>query len=133
LNAFTAFGLNTEVPPGSLRYEQYRMYATGQAVVYRGGSGAQVPAMGLGQATFSAPVVHLVAKADIDWLSELRANMTGLDLQGRMMRAAQRAIAEWENRAAFEGSVEHGLFGLLNHPYMDTALYRALHQRQRRR
>jgi hypothetical protein len=57
LNAFAAFGLNTEVPPGSLRYEQYRMYSTGQAVVYRGGSGAQVPAMGLGQATFSAPVV----------------------------------------------------------------------------
>lgn len=122
LNAQEIFPINTEVPPGALRYEQYRAYSTGEAVVYRGGSGHDIPEVGLGQASFSSPVVYLASKASIDWLENMRTNMTGLDTQGRKMRAARRVIEELENRWAFTGSEAHGLYGLLNHPYMDTAL-----------
>jgi len=122
LNAMKVFPINTEVSPGALKYEQYRAYSTGQAVVYRGGSGADITEVGIGQATFQAGVVYLVSKATIDWLENLRAGMTGLDVQGRKMRTARRVIDELENKWAFHGSEANGLYGLLNHPYVDTAL-----------
>jgi len=121
LSALKCFPVNTEVSPGSLKYEQYRMYSTGKAVVYRGGSGADIPRVALGQASVQCNCVYLVSAADINWLENLRANMTGLDIQARKMRACRRAIDELENKWTFEGSVAWGLYGLLNHPYVDTA------------
>ena len=122
LNSQRVFPINTEPPPGTLRYEQFRTYSTGEAIVYRGGSGRDIPEVAIGQASFSAPIVYLVSKASIDWLENLRSNMTGLDTQTRKMRAARRAIDELENHWAYNGSVAHGLFGLLNHPFVDTAV-----------
>ena len=110
---------------GRLRWDthvQYRTYSTGNAVVYRGGSGADVPEVGIGQATFSAPVIYLISKATINWLESLRANMTGLDTQSRKMRAARRVIDELENKWVYNGSEDYNIFGLLNHPYVTTAL-----------
>lgn len=122
LSSQKVFPINTEVPPGALRYEQYRAYGTGHPVVYRGGSGDDVPAVGIGQATFSAPVVYLISKAEINWLEQLRANMTGMDTQARKMRVARRVIDELENKWVYEGSEAYNIFGLLNHPYITTAL-----------
>lgn len=122
LSAKRIFQVNTEVPPGALDYEQTRVYTTGEAVVYRGGSGADIPEIGIGQAWTKAPVVYLVSKASINWLEQLRVNMTGLDTQARKMRGARLVIEELENRWAFNGAPEHGVFGLLNHPYVDTGL-----------
>jgi len=122
LSSQKVFPINTEVPPGALAYEQYRTYSTGNAVVYRGGNGDDVPEVGIGQATFQAPVVYVISKATINWLEQFRSNMTGLDTQTRKMRAARRVIDELENKWAFNGSSDYNLFGLLNHPYVDTAL-----------
>lgn len=116
------FPVNTEVPPGALGYTQYRAYSTGEAVVYRGGSGADIPEVGIGQASFTHPCVYLVSKASINWLENLRGNMAGLNTQERKMRAARLVIDQLEDNWTFNGSTEHGLFGLLNHPYVDTAL-----------
>lgn len=122
LSSHECFPLNTEPPPGSLNYEQSRGYATGEAVVYRGGNGADIPAVAIGNAHFSANIVYLVSKAEINWLESLRSNMTGLDTQARKMRQCRRVIDELENKWTFNGSEPHGLYGLLNHPYIDTAL-----------
>jgi hypothetical protein len=122
LNAMEVFPINTEVPPGALNYEQYRAYSTGEAIVYRGGTGADIPEVGVGQATARANVVYLVSKATVNWLENLRIGFTGLDTQARKMRAARRVIDELENKWAWNGSEAHGLFGMLNHPYCDTAL-----------
>jgi len=116
------FPVNTEVPPGALSYEQYRAYSTGEAVVYRGGSGADITEVGIGQASFNHPVVYLVAKASINWLENLSANMVGLNTQERKMRAARLAIEQLEDEWVWKGAQAHGLYGLLNHPYVDTAL-----------
>jgi hypothetical protein len=122
LNATRIFPISTEIPPGMMSYEQSRTYSTGEAVVYRGGTGADVPLVGLGAATVKHPVVYLLSKAAINWLEQLATNQLGLDTQARKMRAARRAIDELVNKWAFNGSQAHGLFGLLNHPYVDTAL-----------
>lgn len=122
LNGFECFPVNSEVPPGALSYEQSRTYSTGEAVVYRGGSGADIPEVGIGKATFTHPVVYLASRATIDWLENLRINMTGLDTQARKMRAARRVLDELQNRWIWSGSTAHGLYGVLNHPYVDTAL-----------
>lgn len=116
------FPVNTEPPPGTLHYEQYRAYSTGEAVVYKGGSGADIPEVGIGQATLTSPIVYLVSKATINWLETLSTNLVGLDVQARKMQGMQRVIAELENKWTFEGAPAHGLYGLLNHPYVDTAL-----------
>lgn len=121
-NAMRIFPVNTEVPPGALHYEQYRAYSSGEAVVYRGGSGADIGEVAIGQASTKANVVYLVSKATINWLESLRTNMAGLDVQARKMRAARLVIEELENRWAFEGSEAHDLYGLLNHPYVDSAI-----------
>jgi hypothetical protein len=128
LNAMTTFPVNTEVPPGALHYEQYRAYSTGEAVVYRGGSGADVPEVGIGQATARANVAYLISKASVNWLEQLRIGFTGLDTQARKMRAARRVIDELENKWAWNGSEANGLFGMLNHPYCDTALSTVAYQ-----
>jgi hypothetical protein len=122
LQSREVFPLNTEVPPGALAYEQYRTYSTGQAIVYRGGSGADIPEVGLGMASFQSPVVYVVSKASINWLENLRANMVGLNTQERKMRAARLVIDQLEDDWAWNGSADHGLWGLLNHPYMDVAV-----------
>lgn len=122
LNALRVFPISTEIPAGMMRYEQHRTYSTGEAIVYRGGTGSDIPSVGLGSATVSASVVYLVAKADINWLEQLATNQLGLDTQARKMRAARLAVDQLINRWAFEGSEAHGLLGLLNHPYIDTAL-----------
>lgn len=122
LNATVAFPVNTEVQPGMLWYEQTRAYSTGEAVVYRGGSGSNIPAVSIGQANFRANVVYLASKAEIDFLEGLRGNLAGIDTQARKMRAARLVIDQLINRWTFEGSDEFGIYGLLNHPYVDTAL-----------
>jgi len=122
LNAAKAFAINTEVQPGMLFYEQTRAYSTGEAVVYRGGSGANIPSVGIGQAFFRAPVVYLASKLEVDWLEGLRGNLTGIDVQARKMRAARLVIDQLINRWTFVGADEYGIYGLLNHPYVDTAL-----------
>jgi len=122
LNATKAFPVNTEVQPGSLFYEQTRAYSTGEAVVYRGGSGANIPAVGIGQAFTRANVVYIASKAEIDFLEGLRAGLTGLDVQARKMRASRLVIDELINKWTWSGASEYNLYGLLNHPYVDTAL-----------
>lgn len=122
LNATKAFSINTEVQPGMLFYEQTRAYSTGEAVVYRGGSGSNIPAVGIGQAFFRADVVYIASKAEIDFLEGLRGNLTGLDVSARKMRAQRLVIDELINRWTWNGASDYGLYGLMNHPYMDTAL-----------
>jgi len=122
LNAAKAFSINTEVSPGMLEYEQRRTYATGEAVVYRGGSGSNIPAVGIGAAHFQAPVVYLASMYEMDWLEGLRGGLTGLDIGTAKMRAARLVIDQMINRWTFEGATDYGIYGLLNHPYCDTAL-----------
>lgn len=122
LNMTKAFSVNTEVSPGALHYEQYRGYSTGEAVIYRGGSGADIPTVELAQASFRQNVVYVVSKAQINWLEQLRTQFGGLDTQTRKLRVTRRVIDELLNKWTFEGAPEHGLYGLFDHPYLDTAL-----------
>lgn len=111
--------VNTEVPPGALNYRQARAYSTGEAKIYRGGNGRDIPAVGIGQAYFTQPVVYICSKFEINWLEQMRNSFGGLDTQTRKMRAARRVIAELENRWAWAGSEAADLYGILNHPYVD--------------
>lgn len=122
LNSRVAFPVNTEVSPGSKSWEQSRFYGTSQAVVYRGGSGQDIPEVGLSQQFQQAPVVYLVSAASMNILDEMAANRTGLDINGRKLARARLALLELTNKWTWEGSQPYGLLGLLNHPYIDTAV-----------
>ena len=119
LNGRLAFDVNTEVPPGALKYEQYRTYTAGEASVYRGGNASDVGEIELANAFFTAPVVYFISSFSVNWLESLRINMTGLNTQLLKMRGAVRALGEIENRLIWEGSEAWGVYGVLNHPYVD--------------
>lgn len=122
LNSREVFHVNTDPRPGSRSYEQYRFSGAGKAVVYRGGMGSDIPEVGIAQAQFIAPIVYMVSLATIDILEEMSAGLTGLDLNSRKLERARRAIFELQNEWTWTGSQEHNLFGLLNHPFIDTAV-----------
>lgn len=122
LNARTAFPVNTEVQPGAKSWEQHRFYGTGQAVVYRGGSGQDIPYVGLSNVYFNAPVVYMVSASSMDILEEMSAGYAGMDINSRKLARQRRAIMELQNKWTWEGSTEFNLYGLLNHPYIDTAV-----------
>jgi hypothetical protein len=59
---------------------------------------------------------------EMDWLEGLRGGLTGLDIGTAKMRAARLVIDQMINRWTFQGASDYGIYGLLNHPYCDTAL-----------
>lgn len=122
LTADEAFPINTEIQPGFKFYEQFRTYSTGEAVAYRGGSGVDIPAVGIGAASVTQPIVYMASKIELDWMTMTSAQQVGLDVQARKMRAGRRVIAELRNRWIWEGNQSLNLYGVLNHPYMDTAV-----------
>lgn len=122
LSSERIFPLNSTVDPGAIQYEQYRTYGTGEAVVYRGGMGDDVPAVSIGMASLTQPIVWLVSRMQIDFLEGLRSNFAGFDTHARKMFYARRVIAEKSNVWCWEGSTANNLFGFLNHPYIDTAV-----------
>lgn len=122
LSADRIFPIDREVPPSAIQYEQYREYASGEAVVYRGGNGEDVPTIELGRASFTQSVIWIVSRFNVDFLEALRGNATGIDTQARKMGRARRVLAEKRNTWAWNGASSYGLYGMLNHPYIDTAV-----------
>lgn len=121
LTSLQVFPLNTEVPPGARDYEVRRRYYSGEAVVYRGGNGSDIPTVGVGMARFRAPVHYFVSKVAIDLLEQWSGNMLGVDEFPGKLRHAIRVIEEKENQYTWHGNADLNLLGLLNHPYVDTA------------
>lgn len=122
LNIDMVLPVNTEVPPTAASYEQSRMYTVGEAVAYRGGMGDDVPSIELGQTSFQQPVIWLISRFDVDFLSAMRAQHVGLDVQARKLAGARRVMAERRNEWCWFGASAYNLFGLLNNPYLDTAV-----------
>ena len=122
LQSRQVFSVNTDLSPGILAYEQSRTYGSGQAIVYAGGSGSDIPEVGIGTSTMTSKVVYLVSKATINWLEGLSSAFAGLDTQARKITRMRRVIEELEDKWAFVGNTSLGLYGLLDHPYIDTAL-----------
>jgi hypothetical protein len=121
LNAAGVWPTDTRVPPGALTYRQSRMQGTGEAIVYRGGFGSDIKSVGIGRAFLEAGIVYVVSKATLDMMEQMRSDFTGFDTQDAKMRQARWVIEELENRWTWDGSAENDLWGLLNHPYIDTA------------
>jgi len=123
LTSREAFRANTEAPPGSLFTEQSRVQSTGEAVILKGGV-RDVPAVAIGQARDRRPIVYMAAKFEINWLEQLSINAygAGLNVTDRKLRTTRRVIMELQNRLAWEGSDEHDIWGVLNHPYLDKII-----------
>lgn len=122
LNSMLVFPINTEVRPGARSYEVRRRFHSGEAVVYRGGNGADIPTVGVGMARFQAPIHYFVSKVAIDLMETWSSSFTGIDEFPGKMRHAIRLIEEKENQIVWNGDADLNLLGLLNHPYVDSAL-----------
>ena len=117
--ALASYPVSTEIPPGAANYEMSRSYGSGEAVVYNGGNGKDIVPVSIGQTTTRQKIVTLLAKWEINWLEQFRANFAGLDIQTGKMRRTRRVMDEKINTLAWFGSTTWGLYGIVNHPYQD--------------
>lgn len=122
LSADRYFPIDREVPPDALNYEQSRIYGAGEAEIYRGGLGEDVGTVSLGQTFFTQPVIFIISRFQVDFLEALRSGRLGIDTQARKMMRARRVMAEKRNLWAWEGNTSVKLYGMFNHPYIDTAV-----------
>lgn len=122
LTADRIFPVNTEVDPGALTYEQRRLATTGRAVTYRGGMGDDVPEIELGQTSFQQPLTWFVAKFAVDFREAQSSRFAGLDTLGKKVAASRRFMYEKRNRLAWNGDSSINMYGVIGHPYIDTAV-----------
>ena len=72
-------------------------------MVYRGGSGQDIPYVGLSNVYFNAPVVYMVSASSMDILEEMSAGYAGMDINSRKLARQRRAIMELQNKWTWEG------------------------------
>jgi len=118
LNVLRALPVNNEINPGADGYRQWRMFSSGKAVVFKGGTNG-IPEVGFGNTSYFHPSVYFATKMSISWLDILREGMVGISSTNRKLTAMRRAHNEAINQFGIHGENSHGIWGLLNHPYVD--------------
>lgn len=119
-NGIELFPMNSAVPAGAEFYNWRRLYHAGEAVVYRGGPGGDIPRVTIANAESEPRPVHVLAIAvDQDFRAGLAAGFTGFDDMGEKVRGARSIMDRTVSGLIWNGSEEHNLWGILTYPYMD--------------
>jgi hypothetical protein len=119
-NGMRLFRPLTDVPVGARSHWVRRGHEQGEAGIYRAG-------MAIPRATVSSdeeefPVRHIVDAFDIDMFEQNSSNFAGSNVLGRKSRAARNLIVQRQNRLIWYGSDIHGLYGVLNYPWLPKAV-----------
>lgn len=122
LNADECFPINTELDPGAMKYEQYRLMTTGRAIEYRGGLGDDAPVVEIGQTSVQQPILGGVIKIVNDFRELSSDRFSGMDRAAKKIVGARRSMAELRSRWIWQGSQANGMFGIIGHPYVDTGV-----------
>lgn len=122
LNADKCFPVNTELDPGAIQYEQQRLMTTGRAAEYRGGLGDDAPTVEVGQSSVTQPILGGIIKIVNDFRELASDRFAGLDRAAKKLVGARRSMLELRSRWIWYGSQANGLYGIIGHPYVDTAV-----------
>lgn len=119
-NAMRLFDVDESVPVGASTHTIRRIYDQGEARVYRG-RGSKIPRVGVQQREESWPIRHLVAGYGWDIFEAAAAQFANSGLLQQQARIARDAILRLANRLwwGLDGASEaHGLYGVLNYPWL---------------
>jgi hypothetical protein len=121
LTADKCFPINTELDPGALTYEQTRLMTTGRAIEYRGGLGDDAPTVEVGQSSVQQPILGGIIKVVNDFRELAADRFAGVDRAAKKIAGARRSMQELRSRWIWRGSQANGMYGIIGHPYVDTA------------
>ena len=116
-NAFTLFPTDTSVSPGARTHTVRRIYQDGEVVVYR--AGVNIPRVGISQQEEEFPVRHYVTSFVYDIFEMISSGYANTQLAAELLRVARDVMNEFANLMTWEGSAEHGIYGVLNYPWLD--------------
>lgn len=117
-NALSRFAIDTSVPAGARTHTVSRFYEAGTAAVYR--KGEPIPTVGLSKAEESFPVRHYVTSFVLDLFEMLSLGMINVQGAAEHARIARDVVGRFANKMTWEGSAAHGIYGILNYPWLTT-------------
>lgn len=111
------------IQPGAMGASVFcfeREYQYGTARIGRGGGDPPVADSAIQEQ--ETPYQYVYAAYEDNWFDRQAGSFSGRDTVAGGRRAALRAVEQTINTIAFEGSVNHGMYGLYNHPYVLRAV-----------
>lgn len=115
-NAMRLFRADTSVPVGARSHWVRRGHESGEAAIYR--TGMAIPRASVSSDEEEFPVRHIVDAFDVDQFEQDSSGFAGSNTLGRKSRAARNLLVQRMNRLIWYGSEEHGLYGVMNYPWL---------------
>lgn len=115
-NAFSLFFQDGSVPVGKKSHTVRRLYQTGEAQWYKGGSAVKRVAMNQQEQTF--PVRYAVDSFGYSIFERMSATAASMDIHGEEMRTARDVLAQFVNRALWFGAPQVNLHGIVDYPWL---------------
>lgn len=116
LSAFRLFPISSEVPPGVRFHTVRRVNQAGEAVVYR--DGQAIPRVGVAQVEEQFPVRHYVSSYGYNVFDQQSSEYARTNLLMRLTRTCRDVIMRLANQLSWFGSNTHGIYGVLNYPWL---------------
>jgi len=116
LRSFDLFHQDTSVPAGARTHTVRRISDAGEAIVYRGRD--PLPRSGLTQAEEEFPVRHLVSSYGFDVFEQQSEQFARTNVIMEKGITCRDVIMRLDDELTWHGSEEHGLYGVLNYPWL---------------
>ena len=119
-SALSLFDIDRRVTAGAKTHTIRRIEGSGEAQWYRGGMA--IPLVGIGRDEETFNVRHAVIGADLDFFSAQSDAYAGINEYGEKIREMRDSMDEFINIAAWNGSTDHKVLGILNYPWLRKRL-----------
>jgi len=116
-NGLAIFPTDTSVPLGAKDHEVTRVYASGEARVWRG-AGSQLPTVNMAQASKVFPIRYYVTQILWDVFEDLAENVANIGRLQLLARAARDVLEAFANQKVWWGDDASGIYGVLNYPWV---------------
>ena len=116
LSARRLFAVDSSIPVGAKTYTIERVRTSGFAKFWK--AGGDIPLVDVGRDERSLKVAHAVIGVQAEFFEEQADAFAGINSYAEKVRAARRGMAEFENIVAWRGAESHGLYGILNFPWV---------------
>lgn len=120
-NAMLLFPMNTSVPVGAQYHTVTRIFADGEATVYRGGN-AGIPRVGVSQVEERFQIRYYVTSFVYSLFEELASAFANSGVVAEKLRVARDVLNQFLNWKTWYGDTVNGIYGVLNYPWLDKKI-----------
>lgn len=122
LNALALFPVDRSVPVGARSHTVRRESVEGEAHIYRGGSGDDVPTVSVSRIEEEFPVRHIVTGFWMNLFDEQASKFANSNLFASKMRGSRKVLERKANTLSFDGHAASNLYGVFNYPWLAKLL-----------